>query len=82
MPDTPTRQRYATLLLEAPFYNKYDAIVRGKQKTDQKVDLRRTYYWDQKHPALLISSLLEDTWDSCISIGEIAHRKLDYIPVN
>ena len=80
MPDTTTRWHHTTWLLEAPFYDKYDAIARGKQKTAQKVDLRSTYYWDQKYPALLISSLQEDTWDSCISIGEIAHHKSDYIP--
>ena len=82
MPDTTTRRRYATWLLEAPFYDKYDAIARGKQKTAQKVDLRRTYYWDQKHPALLISPLQEDSWNSRTSTGEIAHHKLDYIPAN
>ena len=82
MPDTSTIQRYATWLLEAPFYNKYDAIARGKQKTAQKVGLRRTYYWDQKHPELLISPLQEDSWNSRTSTGEIADHKSDYIPAH
>ena len=80
MPDTTTRWRYATWLLEAPFYNKYDAIIRGKQKTAQKVDLRRTYYWDQKHPTLLISPLQEGSWNSRTLTREIADHQSDYIP--
>lgn len=79
MPDTTTRWRYATWLLEAPFYNKYDAIIRGKQKTAQKVDLRRTYYWDQKHPALLTSPLQEGSWNSRTLTREIADHQSDYI---
>ena len=43
MPDTTTRWHYTTWLLEAPFYDKYDAIARGKQKTAQKVDLQSTH---------------------------------------
>ena len=43
MPDTTTRWHHTTWLLEAPFYNKYDAIARGKQKTAQKVDLQSTH---------------------------------------
>ena len=80
MPDTTTRWHHPTWLLEAPFYNKYDAIIQGKQKTAQKVDLQRTYYWDQKHPALLIGPLQEDSWNSRTSTREIADHQSDYIP--